>query len=147
MWTATLRKILTLDSTDGRGMLLVNLCCLCGRNEETGVCLLLHCEVAYILWCLFFDLFGIKQVMSIKVVGIVNLSEGGQFSCHLYVSLCKMVPLCVLWCIWRERNCCSFEDSERSVSELKFYVFIHFVSVDKKHIALLSFVFLIFRAL
>jgi hypothetical protein len=31
----------------------------------------------------------------------------------------RMVPLCVMWCIWRERNARNFEDRELSLLELK----------------------------
>jgi hypothetical protein len=30
----------------------------------------------------------------------------------------KMVPLCIMWCIWRERNDRCFEDSLRSSEDL-----------------------------
>jgi hypothetical protein len=30
----------------------------------------------------------------------------------------KMVPLCIMWCIWSERNNRCFEDSSRSIEEL-----------------------------
>jgi O-antigen/teichoic acid export membrane protein len=35
----------------------------------------------------------------------------------------KMVPLCLLWCLWRERNAKRFEDLERSLEELKSFFF------------------------
>jgi hypothetical protein len=33
----------------------------------------------------------------------------------------KMVPLCLLWCLWREINDKSFEYQERTMEELKLY--------------------------
>jgi len=32
-------------------------------------------------------------------------------------------PLCLMWCIWRERNSRSFEDCERTTIELKAIIF------------------------
>jgi hypothetical protein len=34
-----------------------------------------------------------------------------------------MVPSCLLWCFWRERNDRSFEDCERTVVDLKSFFF------------------------
>jgi hypothetical protein len=34
-----------------------------------------------------------------------------------------MVPLCLKWCIWRERNAKSFEDCEKPVLELNVDMF------------------------
>jgi hypothetical protein len=30
----------------------------------------------------------------------------------------KMVPTCILWCVWKERNDRCFEDLERSLEEI-----------------------------
>jgi hypothetical protein len=33
----------------------------------------------------------------------------------------RLVPLCLIWCVWREHNICSFEDCERMVPYLKAF--------------------------
>jgi hypothetical protein len=35
----------------------------------------------------------------------------------------KMVPLCILWCLWSKRNERCFEDSERSLEDLTAFFF------------------------
>lgn len=35
----------------------------------------------------------------------------------------KMLPICILWCIWRERNSWSFEDKECSLEDLRSLFF------------------------
>jgi hypothetical protein len=35
----------------------------------------------------------------------------------------KMVPLCLVWCLWLERNKRCFEDSKRSLEELTDFFF------------------------
>jgi hypothetical protein len=36
----------------------------------------------------------------------------------------KMIPLCLVWCIWKERNVRCFEDSSRSFVEiLRYFLF------------------------
>jgi hypothetical protein len=37
--------------------------------------------------------------------------------------VCKMVPLCISWCLWRKMNDRSFEDCERSLEEIKSLFF------------------------
>jgi hypothetical protein len=34
-----------------------------------------------------------------------------------------MVPLCILWCLWSERNAICFEDSERSLEDFTAFFF------------------------
>lgn len=36
----------------------------------------------------------------------------------------KMIPLCIMWCIWSERNECCFEDKEHTMAELHNF-FVH----------------------
>jgi hypothetical protein len=35
----------------------------------------------------------------------------------------KMVPCCLLWCLWRERNDRQFEDKERTTEEVISFFF------------------------
>jgi hypothetical protein len=34
------------------------------------------------------------------------------------MSIWRMAPLCLMWCIWREQNACSFEDCETGMYEI-----------------------------
>ena len=34
-----------------------------------------------------------------------------------------IVPHCLLWCLWRERNSRCFEDNERFIPDLKLFFF------------------------
>lgn len=36
----------------------------------------------------------------------------------------RVVPHCVMWCLWQERNSRHFEDCERTIPELKL-LFLH----------------------
>ena len=35
----------------------------------------------------------------------------------------RMIPHCVMWCLWRERNARHFKDCEKSVEDLKLMFF------------------------
>ena len=43
----------------------------------------------------------------------------GRFGRHRNRVIWKVVPLCLMWCIWKERNSRYFEDIERSMPDLK----------------------------
>jgi hypothetical protein len=40
---------------------------------------------------------------------------GNREALHLW----RLVPLCLMWCLWRERNARSFDDKEIGLLELK----------------------------
>jgi hypothetical protein len=120
-WTAAWGKILTVDNLRRRGLVLVNRCWLCESDGESVDHLLLHCGVARALWNAFFDRFGLCWVMpgSVKELLASWWSSGRSRSAVVW----KMVPLCIMWCIWSERNLRCFEDSSRSIEDL-LHVFL-----------------------
>jgi hypothetical protein len=42
----------------------------------------------------------------------------------------KMVPTCIFWCVWKERNDRCFEDLERSSEDILASFFSYVVSLD-----------------
>ena len=46
-----------------------------------------------------------------------------NFRRHRNIVVWMIVPHCLMWCIWRERNSRSFEDRERSILEFKSFFF------------------------
>jgi hypothetical protein len=115
-WTAARGKILTLDNLSRRGLVVVNRCWLCEADVESVDHLLLHCRVARALWDAFFSRFGLCWVMPSTVKDLyASWWTGGRSRSAV---VWKMVPLCIMWCIWRERNDRCFEDKSRSLEEL-----------------------------
>jgi hypothetical protein len=121
VWSAALGKILTLDNLKRRNIVLVNRCGMCKKDEESIDHLLLHCERAQLLWNAFFGRFGLAWVMPQGVVDLLHCwwSVGRPRSDVVW----KMVPLCIMWCLWVERNGRFFEDSERSPEDLLHFFF------------------------
>jgi hypothetical protein len=95
---------------------VVNRCWLCESDGESVNHLLLHCGAARALWNAFFVRFGLYWVMpcSVKELLACWWSCGRSRSAVVW----KMVPLCIMWCIWSERNLRCFEDSSRSIEDL-----------------------------
>jgi hypothetical protein len=68
---AALGKILTLDNLRKRQVIVIDRCCMCKKNEESvDHLLLLHCEVACVLWNALFSRFNLSWVMPRRVVDL-----------------------------------------------------------------------------
>ena len=61
--------------------------------------------------------------MPMRVVDLMGCWRKLQGS-HQVAAVWRMIPLCIMWCIWTERNARCFEDKERTMVELK-NVFLH----------------------
>ena len=117
VWTAVHGQILTLDNLKLKGRILVNRCCMCHWNEETVDHLLLHCPVAHSLWVYMLQIFGIHWVMPGSVESLVYCWSFwlGKFNSDIW----NMIPGCLMWIVWTERNRRSFEDTEKSLVQLQ----------------------------
>jgi hypothetical protein len=88
--------------------------------------LFLHCSVAMDLWALVFGMFGVQWVMPQSVLELF-CSWLGNRGRHESILIWKMIPHCLIWCLWRERNSRHFEDSARTAFELKLFFFLTFL--------------------
>jgi hypothetical protein len=92
------------------------MCYMCKKIGELMDILLLHCDVASALCSTLFSRFGMFWVIPRKVIDL--------FACWwcsrrpMSVALWKMMPICLFWCLWREKNNRSFEDLERTLEEI-----------------------------
>jgi hypothetical protein len=59
VWLAFQGKILTMDNLKKRHVIVVDRCYRCKGNGESMDHLLLHCDVAYVIWMAFFSRFGL----------------------------------------------------------------------------------------
>ena len=116
VWTAAWGKILTCDNFIRRGYTMAGWCCMCRSGWETGEHLLIHCALASKLWYAVLRSFGVCWVFPNR---IVDLLFGWYNSCGKHVSaVWNLVPLCLMWTVWRERNRRTFEDVELSTIKL-----------------------------
>ena len=121
-WTPTLGKILILENLWYEGVTIADWCYVCKKSGESVNHLLLHCPIAYELWSMVWTLFGLLWGMPQSVTDLLS-SWQGSFGGHRSIDLQRVVPHCVLWCIWRERNSRCFEGNEQSILELKSLLF------------------------
>ena len=110
VWTIVWGKILTMDNLRRCGYVLAGWCCMCRANGESVDHLFLHCPVAAGLWN-----FGVKWVISGRFRDLL-FSWQNWFGKHSLIW--NMVPACLLWTLWTERNRRIFEECECSESQL-----------------------------
>ena len=94
---------------------------MCKCNSETINHLLIHCLVAMDLWAMVQGLFGESWVLPKFAVELLACQQG-QFGCHCNGHIWIVVSHCLTCCIWKERNSRCFEDSERSLPDLKLFL-------------------------
>jgi hypothetical protein len=111
-------KILTHDNLHKSNIVVVEWCCMCKKNGESINYLLLHCEVARELWSYVLSLFGVELVMPRQVLDLLT-SWGAVGGGGGAKEVWRVVPLCIMWCIWLERNAQHFEVVETLMFELQ----------------------------
>ena len=92
------------------------------RNGESVDLLFLHCPIAFEMRSMVFTLFGIYWVMPKTLVDLLACWQG-KFGRHHNGVIWMVVPRCLMGCIWWERNSQCFEDSKRTIADLKLFFF------------------------
>ena len=113
IWTAAWGRILTCDNLMRHDYTMVERCCMCCFDRETVDHLLL---LARVLWNFVFKAFGIHWVISQHVVDLL-FGWRNWFGKH-HSCIWNIIPLCLMWLVWRERNARMFEDMSRSEAQL-----------------------------
>jgi hypothetical protein len=95
---------------------LAGWCCKCKNADETVDHLLLHCWAARQLWSFVFQFVGIDWVLPSQVS---DVSFGwwnwfGKRSSGVW----NLIPSCLMWTIWRERNSRTFENKETPLAKI-----------------------------
>ncbi len=118
VWTVALGRIRPLIISEG-DVLVLDWCYMQNGGDQLSIFYFtVLLPGIYGPWC--FELFGVTWVMSISVLDLLECWQG-SFGRHRNFSISRVVPHCLMWCIWRERNGCSFEDCERSYVEIKLF--------------------------
>ena len=81
---------------------------MCRCKEETVDHLLLHYPQEFRLQSFAFRSFGIQWVLPGRVVDLL-FGWHNWFRKHSS-DIWNLVPLCLMWTVWRERNRLTFED-------------------------------------
>jgi hypothetical protein len=95
VWIAALGKIFTHDNLRRRGIVVVEWCVMCKKLGESVDHILLHCDVARVVWSYFYSLFGVEWVMPSSVLDLMS-GWGTLLGRGSAIRSWKQVPLCVL---------------------------------------------------
>ena len=90
------------------GCTILDWCCLCKCNGESVDHLLLHCGEVFRLWSFALRSFGVSWVLLKRVID--SLAGWRNWLGKHPSNVWNLVPHCVMWIIWRERNSPIFED-------------------------------------
>jgi mannosylglycoprotein endo-beta-mannosidase len=118
VWEVLHGKILTIDNLRRRGLCVIDWCYLCKADAESVDHLLLHCSVASDLWNFVFRMVQLSWVMPATIVGVIQCWKK-KFRDPLATVIWKMIPSCLWWCLWRERNTRCFQNSAHSSAQLQ----------------------------
>ena len=89
---------------------------MCKSGGESVNHLLLHCEIFKSIWDEVFKRMDMAWVMPETVLDVLACWNSIR-GVRQIKAVWKMIPICIMWCLWQERNERTFEDKERSVEE------------------------------
>ena len=112
-WEAVWGKILTVDILMKRGWQMVNRCNFCKESEEAIDHILIHCTKTRELWIFLLALFGVAWVFQDLVRNLLLQWKVKGFQKKNGV-VWHLAPICLFWCVWKERNRRIFKDEELS---------------------------------
>jgi mannosylglycoprotein endo-beta-mannosidase len=118
VWEAMHGKILTSDNLRRRGICIADWCYLCRGDGESVDHVLLHCSLARGLWNHILLIANFHWVMPEKVVDVLwcwHRRLHNPFAKAIW----RMIPSCIWWCLWRERNSRCFEGVSLSLDKLQ----------------------------
>ena len=116
LWTAAWGQILTCDNLIKHGYVMVGWCCICKGAWETVDDLFLHCGVIREVWSFVFRSFGVDWVFPDRIMDLLFgwWNWFGKNSSGIW----NLVPPCLMWTIWWERNGRTFENVESPVGKI-----------------------------
>lgn len=118
-WLVVRRACLTHEKLQGRDFQIASWCSLCNEAEETNNHLFLHCNITAQRWALFLSTSHTLWTMPEHTSDLLScwIRRGGSKSQKKWWNI---IPPCIWWTIWRERNNRCSENIANSVQKLKW---------------------------
>jgi mannosylglycoprotein endo-beta-mannosidase len=127
VWEATHGKILTSDNLRRKDIYIADWCYLCRDNGESVDHVLLHCPFSRGIWNHVLGITNFQWVMPEKVSGVL-WSWSRRLSNPIAKAIWRMIPSCIWWCLWRERNSRCFENCSLSLVKMQELVLLSLFS-------------------
>jgi hypothetical protein len=86
-------------------------------GSQLNICYFIA-KLLVIYWVTILTLFGVEWVIP-RIVPELLTSWGALFGYGPAKEVWRLVSMCLMWCIWRERNARQFEDVKTSMMELR----------------------------
>jgi mannosylglycoprotein endo-beta-mannosidase len=118
VWEAALGRSLTSDNLRRRGFIIADWCFLCRCSGESVNHVLLHCPYACELWTHVLNILNLHWVMPETVAEMLRCWKR-RLRNPFAQAIWRMIPHCIWWCLWRERNRRCFEDCSLSLDRLQ----------------------------
>ena len=118
-WLVTRRACLTHEKLQRRGFEIASWCSLCNETNDTNSHLFLHCKVTAQLWVIFLRRAHTNWTMPEHTADLLScwVRRGESKSQKKWWN---MIPSCIWWTIWRERNKGCMENTAESVQKIKW---------------------------
>ncbi|WMV11609.1 hypothetical protein MTR67_004994, partial [Solanum verrucosum] len=124
-WLVVKRACLTQEVLKKKGAIIVSRCFLCNETNETNSHLFLHCTFTAQLWSLFLNITKTSWTMPEHTADLLScwMKRGGSKSQKKWW---RIIPQCIWWTVWRERNGRCYEDRSNSIQKVKWNCIISF---------------------
>lgn len=118
VWLVTKRACLTQEVLKKKEHQIVSRCFLCNETDETNNHLFLHCKITAQLWSLFLKLTDSNWTMPEHTSDLLScwIRRGGSKTQKKWW---RIIPACIWWTIWKERNGRCFENKTNSIQKVK----------------------------
>jgi len=118
VWLLIRKACLTHEALQKRGMHICSRCFMCEHEAEVNNHLFIHCQTATRLWNTFLCSLRISWVMPKTTLEVLN-SWPGVGSRGKKEEWWKLIPACIWWSIWKERNARCFEGQKINFQRIK----------------------------
>lgn len=90
-----------INSTEGK--FRISRCFICLNKLDSNRHLLLHCTIVTDIWGMFFSIFGRNWVMPQSIKEAYECWSKSKVDKSI-----TLIPACIFWCVWTEKNCRCF---------------------------------------
>lgn len=115
MWAVALNRIHTNDNLKKKGMIFLNHCILCMKDEEDVSHLLIRCDFASQIWARILEWTNYHWVEPPDLAQLIDQwALGSQTAKAKEIEIILLMH--VVWSIWKERNAQTFLDRSQTAN-------------------------------
>ncbi|OVA19041.1 Reverse transcriptase zinc-binding domain [Macleaya cordata] len=132
MWIVSNRNFLTHYMLQRRGQIIASRCNLCYAASESIEHLLCTCPFVWRIWNSFLEDAGVSTVLQGSVIELLD-GWYKKFDSRQAKLVWKMIPVEIMWAVWKEQNKRIFEERKQCWSRVLNSVKVLIYSWGKLH--------------